>query len=143
MMLGGFLILLVRRLVIARVRRTTSVMDWVTFALLGIVIGLGMWATVGRNLLGGGYEYRETVAPWFRGLFQLDPQVEGVAGAPLVYRMHTVAAFVLLGLWPYTRLVHAWSVPVMYLRRNYIVYRRRGPAPVLESAAHATRRAHR
>lgn len=141
MMLAGFLILLIRRLVMPRVRATTSTMDWITFALLGTVIALGMYATVGRNLLGGGYDYRDTVAPWFRGLFTLDPDVAGVASAPLVYRMHAVAAFLLLGLWPYTRLVHAWSVPVMYLNRRYLVYRARGPVASTPAVPSPGRRA--
>lgn len=29
----------------------------------------------------------------------------------------------LYALWPFTRLVHAWSIPVQYLRRPYILYR--------------------
>lgn len=128
-MVSGFVILLARRILIGRVRAVTSGMDWLTFGLLTIVIGLGMASTVGRNLFGTYYDYRETVSPWFRGLFLLDPRVEGIASAPLVFRTHVVAAFLLIGLWPYTRLVHAWSVPVLYLRRRYLVYRARGPVP--------------
>jgi nitrate reductase gamma subunit len=28
-------------------------------------------------------------------------------------------------VWPFSRLVHAWSFPILYLVRPYIVYRRR------------------
>ena len=31
----------------------------------------------------------------------------------------------LFAFWPFTRLVHVWSVPVGYLARPYLVYRRR------------------
>ena len=34
----------------------------------------GMWNTSIHNLIQGGYDYRETVSPWFRGLFLLDPE---------------------------------------------------------------------
>ena len=129
-MTAGFAILMVRRARFPRVRRTTTRGDVVAFALLGIVIVTGMWATVGVNLLGGGYDYRETVGPWFRGIFTFDPAVEEIAGAPLVYQLHALATFALYAAWPFGRLVHAWSVPVGYLRRAPIVYRRRGvPAP--------------
>jgi nitrate reductase gamma subunit len=38
-------------------------------------------------------------------------------------------------VWPFTRLVHAWSVPVAYLRREPIVYRSRAPRNVRAGAA--------
>lgn len=125
----GFAILLYRRTRIPRVRRTTTTADRATYLLLGVVILSGMWATIGVNLLGGGYDYRETVGPWFRGLFLLDPDPALMSGAPLVYQLHALAAMALYALWPFSRLVHAWSAPVAYLRRSPILYRRRAPAP--------------
>jgi nitrate reductase gamma subunit len=35
----------------------------------------------------------------------------------------------LFALWPFTRLVHAFSAPIAYLFRPYIVYRSRDVAP--------------
>ena len=122
----GFAILLYRRLRIPRVRHTTTRADRATYLLLGLVVATGMWATIGVNLLGGGYDYRETVGPWFRGLFMLNPQPELMSGAPLIYQLHALAAFSLFALWPFSRLVHAWSAPVAYLRRSPILYRTRG-----------------
>lgn len=124
-MLVGFVLLLARRESDPRVRATTTRADRLTYLLLGVMLVTGMYATVGENLLGGGYEYRETVAPWFRGLFTLDPDTSLIAGAPLVYRLHAAAAWLLYALWPFSRLVHAWSVPVGYLTRSNILYRSR------------------
>ena len=31
--------------------------------------------------------------------------------------------------WPFSRLVHAWSYPLWYLWRPYVVYRRRRAVP--------------
>ena len=125
----GFAILLYRRTRVARVRRTTTGADRATYALLAIVIVTGMWATVGVNLIGGGYDYRQTVGPWFRGLFLANPDPSLMSGAPLVYQAHALAAMGLYALWPFSRLVHAWSVPIAYLRRSPILYRRRAPVP--------------
>jgi nitrate reductase gamma subunit len=119
----GFAILLFRRTRMPRVRRTTTRTDRATYLLLGVVILTGMWATIGVNLLGGGYDYRETVGPWFRGLFMLDPEPGLMSGAPLVYQLHALSAFLLFALWPFSRLVHAWSAPIAYLRRSPILYR--------------------
>ena len=125
----GFLVLMLRRAQVPRVRRTTTRTDTVTYIVLGIVIVTGMWATVVVNLAGGGYDYRETVGPWFRGLFLLDPATGEMAGAPLVYQIHALSSMLLYAVWPFSRLVHAWSAPVGYLLRAPIVYRRRGVAP--------------
>jgi len=124
-MSAGFAILLYRRLKVRRVRRTTTRVDRLTYLLLGLVILSGMWATIGVNLLGGGYDYRETVGPWFRGLFTLAPDPELMSGAPLVYQLHALGALLLFALWPFSRLVHAWSAPVAYLRRSPVLYRPR------------------
>ncbi len=126
----GLLILLYRRLRVPRVRRTTTRADRLTYLLLGLVVLSGMWATVGVNLLGGGYDYRETVGPWFRDLFMLNPHPSLISGAPLVYQLHALSAMLLFALWPFSRLVHAWSVPLAYLRRSPILYRRRAAQPV-------------
>lgn len=130
-MTAGFAVLLYRRTRVPRVRRTTNRADRLTYLALGIVIFSGMWATVGVNLLGGGYDYRQTVAPWFRGLFMLDPDPSLMTGAPLVYQLHALAALSLFALWPFSRLVHAWSVPLAYLRRSPILYRRRAAVPAV------------
>jgi len=133
-MLAGFVLLLARRGSDARVRATTTRIDRATYLLLGAMLVTGMYATVGENLLLGGYDYRETVAPWFRGLFTFDPDTALISGAPLVYRIHVVAGWLLYALWPFSRLVHAWSVPVAYLTRSPILYRTRGPAVAPERA---------
>lgn len=121
----GFAILLLRRILVLQIRRTTTRWDWAAEGMLAVVIGLGMWSTIAENIIGGTYNYRETIAPWFRGIFTLNPDVALVAGAPVLYQAHVVAAWVLLLIWPYTRLVHAWSVPVGYLVRSPILYRSR------------------
>jgi nitrate reductase gamma subunit len=138
-MLAGFVLLLARRASDRRVRATTTRADRLTYLLLGVMLVTGMWATVGENLLGGGYDYRETVSPWFRGLFTLDPDTSLIAGAPLVYRIHAATAWLLFALWPFSRLVHAWSVPVTYLRRSHILYRsRRAGVPDHDTRPSAT-----
>ena len=114
-----------RRLFVARVRATTSAVDWVALILLAIVIVMGIAETVGVGLFGGGYDYRQSVSLWFRGLFAGNPDVHAIAHAQFVYQLHATAAWAVLAVWPFSRLVHAWSAPVWYLWRPFIVYRRR------------------
>jgi len=122
----GLVVLVARRARFARVRATTTRMDVLVFALLAIVIATGMWCTLSSNL-GEEIHYRETVAPYFRSLFALDPRPELMTGGEVtfVFQLHVTAAWFLYALWPFTRLVHAWSVPVDWFRRSPILYRSR------------------
>jgi nitrate reductase gamma subunit len=55
------------------------------------------------------------VAVWFRGIFLLRPDPSLMAGAPLLFQLHALAALGLFAIWPFTRLVHVWSVPIAVL----------------------------
>jgi nitrate reductase gamma subunit len=133
-MLAGFVLLLARRETDARVRATTTPTDRATYLLLGVLLVTGMYATVGENLLLGGYDYRETVAPWFRELWY-DPHPSVMADAPVVYQLHAAIPWLLYAVWPFSRLVHVWSYPVQYLGRPYILYRSGRPTALADERA--------
>jgi len=124
-MLAGFGILMYRRTRVRRVKVTTTRTDVLTYVVLGVAIVTGMLATTGWNVLGSGYEYRASVAPWFRGLGLLSPDPALMSGAPFLFQAHAMSTVLLFALWPFSRLVHAWSVPIVYLVRSPILYRRR------------------
>ncbi|MGV9394603.1 respiratory nitrate reductase subunit gamma [Streptomyces olivaceus] len=128
-MVAGLGMLCARRLLTRRIRLGTDGSDKVLFPLLSVTVLLGICATAAHNVFGGGYDYRETVSVWFRGLFALRPRPEAIADAPLLFQLHALSACLLFAAWPFTRLVHVWSAPVGYLVRPYLVYRRRGSAP--------------
>jgi nitrate reductase gamma subunit len=118
---AGFLILVVRRIRFPRVRVTTTRLDLVTFATLAAAILTGMWCTIANVF--DEVLYRESVGPWFRGLFRLDPDPALMAGVPFAFALHVTLVWLLYALWPFSRLVHAWSIPVDYFRRSWIPYR--------------------
>ncbi|MGH3516042.1 MAG: respiratory nitrate reductase subunit gamma [Haloechinothrix sp.] len=124
---AGLAVLLYRRITVPAVRTATTTNDKIMYALLAAAIVTGMVNTVGENLIGGGYDYRSTVSPWFRSLFSLSPQPELMVGTPISFQVHNVVVLALLAIWPYTRLVHFFSAPLGYLIRPYIVYRSRDP----------------
>jgi nitrate reductase gamma subunit len=121
----GMAILIARRRLVGPVFTATTRNDKAMYAVLGAVIVLGLWATVRANVIGGGYDYRETVSPWVRSLFVFQPDPALMAEVPISFQIHVLAAFVLFAFWPFTRLVHAFSAPVGYLTRPYVVYRSR------------------
>lgn len=121
---AGSVLLLWRRLTRKRIRSTTSLNDWVTLVLLIGVIGAGFF-----NVAFGHYYVLDTIAPWIRGIviFRPDPTLMGEV--PLSYKIHILSALALLGFSPFSRLVHIWSVPLTYLFRSPLVFRRREQQP--------------
>jgi nitrate reductase gamma subunit len=124
----GLAILIYRRRTTGPVFSATTRMDKFMYAVLGLVIVLGMWNTVAANVFGS-YDYRQSVSVWFRGIFRFDLHPHLMADAPPSFRLHGLVAMFLFALWPFTRLVHVFSAPLGYLTRPYIVYRSRDYSP--------------
>jgi nitrate reductase gamma subunit len=120
----GFAILVYRRARFARIRVTTKRIDIIAMGLLAVGIVTGMWATLAN--ISEAVHYRENVAPYFRSLFILDPRPELMTraeGVTLIFQVHVVAVWFLYAAWPFSRLVHAWSIPIDWFRRSPIPYR--------------------
>ena len=119
----GLAILMYRRLTNKHLRKRTTGLDGMSYALLGIIILLGLGETF-VNLLTPGYDFRETVSVWFRGILTFSPDPQLIAGAPLFLQAHVIAGLLLCAIWPFTRLVHTWSAPAESLWKPS-VYRSR------------------
>lgn len=123
----GLAVLLHRRLRVPAVRAATGRSDRAVYPLLAAVLLAGLTATA-SGVAADAYDYRLGVSVWFRSLFTLDPDVTAMAHAPLVYQVHALLGMALFALWPFSRLVHAFTVPLGYLVRPYVIYRSRTPA---------------
>lgn len=123
---AGIALLIYRRRTNAPVFRATTANDKVMYVVLLAAIVMGMVAKL-AHAGGDGYDYRQSIAPWARSLFTLQPDIDRMAGVPVLYEVHAVIGMVLIALVPYTRLVHMFSAPVQYLFRPYVVYRSRDP----------------
>jgi nitrate reductase gamma subunit len=66
---------------------------------------------------------------WFRSLFVLQPDLAAMSDSGLAFQLHTLIGMTLFAIWPFTRLVHAFTAPVHYLLRPYIVDRTRSGGP--------------
>ncbi len=116
----GILMLIHRRYRQPRIRITTTVGDWITLIGLAFVITTGLY-----NVIFGHYYILDTVAPWIRGIVTLTPDPTLMIPVPFSYKLHVLSALFLLGFSPFTRLVHIWSVPLGYINRSYVLFRRR------------------
>ncbi len=126
--LVGIALLIYRRRTSGPVFAATTKNDKTMYVFLLAAILLGLLTTlVGSGIVGDGYNYRDTVSPWFRSIFLLQPQPELMAESLPSFKVHAVAGMLVFLIWPFTRLVHAFSAPFGYVFRPYVVYRDRGP----------------
>jgi nitrate reductase gamma subunit len=127
--LVGVAILIYRRRTTGPVFMATTRNDKTMYVVLVAAIVVGLATTlVGAGVVGDEHNYRETVSPWFRSIFVLQPDVDAMSEAPVSFQLHTLIGMLLFAIWPFTRLVHVFSAPIGYLFRPYIVYRSRDTA---------------
>ncbi|CAI8769044.1 respiratory nitrate reductase subunit gamma [Bacillus sp. IT-13CA1] len=124
--LSGLLILTYRRFTDKRIRKTSSAGDLITLVALLFVMTTGLAATF-LNIDSKGFDYRTTIGPWFRNIFLFKPDAGLMASVPLWFKLHIIMGYVIFIVWPFTRLVHVFSMPLKYLTRSYVVYRKRAP----------------
>jgi nitrate reductase gamma subunit len=120
--LVGILILTFRRFGNDRVFAVSSKADLLVAILVLVEVVLGLTSTATNVLQVTNFDYRETISPWLRGLLFLKPDASFMTGVPLVFKLHVVTGFGMFAIWPFTRLVHVWSMPVEYIYRTYIQY---------------------
>ena len=128
--LVGIGLLIYRRRTTGPVFMATTRNDKLMYLVLLSAIVAGSYITVVGAIDpdGPGVNYRETVSPWFRSIFFLQPDIDAMAAAPLRFHVHVLIGMLLFCLVPFTRLVHIFTAPVHYLFRPYIVYRSRDDA---------------
>lgn len=124
----GLTLLLHRRLTDARIRKTSTPMDIAILLVLWVQLVLGLF-TLPYSLQHADGSVMLVLSEWaqrivtFRG-----GAAELVADLAWPYRLHLVLGVTVFLLFPFSRLVHIWSVPVGYVFRSYQVVRRRSPA---------------
>lgn len=125
MCLVGGAMLFHRRLTNPRVRASSSTMDTVIIGLLVLQVALGLLTilpTLGH--LDGSKMLQ------FSGWAQSIVFFQGGAAAYLegvswIYKLHILVGLTIILIFPFTRLVHVWSVPMGYVTRRYQIVRRR------------------
>ena len=121
---GGFVLLLIRRFGKDRMAVNTSTMDKWLYLFLFLAIFTGCASTT-LNAVQGGFDYRETIAPWFRSVLMFSPEIDYMENVPLMFRIHIFSWMAVAFLFPFTRLVHCLSAPFEYLVRSPIIYRKK------------------
>lgn len=119
----GMLLLTYRRFAIKNVRKLSSASDLIVNTVLLLIVIMGMYSTLVTNHVQPDFDYRDTISVWFRGMLMFSPDASLMQFVPTSFKIHIVLGFLIFAFWPFSRLVHVWSVPLNYAWRRYIVYR--------------------
>ncbi|WP_308375623.1 respiratory nitrate reductase subunit gamma [Microbulbifer sp. RZ01] len=123
----GMTILIHRRLTNPRVRATSSTMDITILLLLYVQLILGLLSIfVSAGHMDGAVMLQ--LMTWAQSIvtFNASDAVAAISDVNVIYKLHIFLGMTLFLLFPFSRLVHVWSLPVQYLGRNYQVVRARG-----------------
>lgn len=112
----GLIFLIARRRMFSKVGVVTSVADWILLGLLIIQIGAGIYIAIVYRW--GSSWYATSMTPYLWSLVQFNPALDYIAGMPFMVKLHIFNTFVLVIVFPFTRLVHILVVPNMYLWRK-------------------------
>lgn len=124
----GFVIALGRRAAIVSVRVTTAVFDWIVLGALLVQIVSGVYVAVAHSW--GSSWFAGVAAPYLWSLVRLQPDVAAIAAMPIGVKAHVMGAWILIAIFPFSRLVHVLSVPMPYLWRAPQIVRWYRPHPV-------------
>jgi nitrate reductase gamma subunit len=131
--LFGLCVLFVRRLTNERIAAVTSPIDWLLLAVLLVQVAFGVWVSLFYRW--GADWYVDTAVPWLVSLVSLKPQTQYVSSLPWPVKTHMVTGFLVIALFPFSRLVHLIMFPFWYLWRPYqLVIRNRPARPIVTTS---------
>jgi nitrate reductase gamma subunit len=121
----GIYILIRRRLTDARIRATSSRMDIFILLLIGVQLALGLltlpisiYHSDGSNML--------LLSEWAQRIVTFrSGAADQITGIGIIFKLHLFFGMTIFLVFPFSRLVHVWSVPLGYITRPYQVVRRR------------------
>ena len=118
--LVGMLFIIERRLSDSKIRVVTTVTDWIVYGLLLLQIASGLYVAIFHPW--GSSWFATSATPYIWSIFKMSPQINYVQAMPFFVKLHIVNAWLLIGFFPFSRLVHILVVPNQYLwRRTQVV----------------------
>ena len=111
----GTLLALLRRIAIPEMRAISQSDDYLVLILLLAIVATGIYPVLADKSFG----LSILVAPWVKSIAIFQPDVAGMAGLSLLAKTHITLGLVLCGYFPFTKLVHMWTIPFSYFVRPY------------------------
>ncbi len=125
----GSVLLLLRRVNEGMLKKVTFCSDWVLLYLLIMQVATGIY--IATFMRWGSVWYLHTAVPYFYSLLSFNPELGYVADFPLIFKLHSAGAFLIIAILPFTKLVHLLFFPIAFLKDAPILYRWRVKYPPL------------
>lgn len=122
----GLVAAVARRVAEPKVREVTSMVDWILYGLLLVQVVSGVYVAVFHPW--GSSWFAASAAPYLWSLVKFNPDVSYITALPYVVKLHIIVFYLMIGLFPFTRLVHILVIPNPYLWRRPQVVRWYGKA---------------
>jgi nitrate reductase gamma subunit len=122
----GLTMLIWRRLMDPRIRRTSHRTDLAILVILWVQLSLGL-ITLPFSLSHSDGSVMLVLSDWAQRIVTLNPDASGLVALAWPYKVHLVLGMTIFLLFPFSRLVHVWSglASVTYLFRPYQIVRSR------------------
>ncbi len=112
---------MLRRVNVSKVKEVTTPRDWILLFLLLVQVVSGVLVALFHPW--GSSWFAAVATPYFWSILKLNPQIGAIAVMPALVKLHIINAYVVIGYFPFTRLVHVLVVPNPYLWRKPQVVR--------------------
>lgn len=112
----GLINIFLRRITISKIRVVTTTADWVVLCLLLFSVLTGLYTAIFFRW--GSSWFAANMAPYLWSVLELNPNLAVVSPMPFIFKLHIVAAYLIVLMFPFTRLVHILVVPNPYLWRK-------------------------
>jgi nitrate reductase gamma subunit len=120
---GGYLAH--RRLANPRIRATSSYADILVIMILVVQVCLGLLTIFfSTQHLDGSMMLK--LSQWAQQIVSFNAgAAQNLIDVPLIFKLHIILGLTIFLIFPFTRLVHIWSIPLTYLIRRYQIVRTR------------------
>lgn len=125
MMLIGGIMLWVRRQFNQRISATSRGSDKfvLTWIMVTLILGLSTIPVSVGHAGHGDPRVVTAMAEWIQSIIYLYPNPAYLEGVDTIFKLHVLFGMTVFLIFPFTRLVHVWSLPIGYLARAYQIVR--------------------
>ncbi len=121
----GLSFLLSRRITDLKIILSSTFFDYLLLFLLLIQVLTGLYIAIFKRW--GALWSLDTAVPYLWSLIKFKPDISYIKNFPFLVKLHFFNAFLLIFIFPFTRLIHIFTFPIRYIVRPYqvVIWNRR------------------
>jgi len=113
----GLFVLLIRRMANSRIQAVSNKMDIIIEVSLFLQALLGIWIAIGYRW--GASWFASDISPYLWSIVKFNPDISAIIALPMAIQLHVILGFIIMLLFPFTRLIHLLILPLHYINRPH------------------------